>query len=197
MHLDEDAARAGAAGFLAGTEFAHVHDVSDGSLHMVLPAGVRSAMVDAGWGDPHPFAGKTLRSGFHVSENAAFVFGPRDADELEVVWGLVRAAHAQALESHVSAPRTPYEPVRRITDETSAWDGVDSPDGPQGWIMLRVGDAELGALHPQGQQYRVGSLDGAQSRALATASDAEETMKRLSQEHQRVTGTPPRVSQAA
>ena len=79
--LDEETARGPREAFQTGREFAHIHPPEDGSLHMTLPADVAQVAYAARWGEPHPFAGTPL------------VFGPRDEDELEVVWGLLRASY--------------------------------------------------------------------------------------------------------
>jgi phospholipase/carboxylesterase len=71
-------------------EFAHLHPEYDGSLHLTLPAGQAADLVAKGWGTPHPWAGSRLSAGFTM------VFGPRDAGEVEIVAGIVRASHAYA-----------------------------------------------------------------------------------------------------
>lgn len=67
--------------FQAETEFAHLHPTYDGSLHVALPPDAARAVVDGGWGEPHP------RSGYML------VFGPRTDDEVEIVWQIVRASY--------------------------------------------------------------------------------------------------------
>ena len=70
--------------FQAGREFAHLHPAEDGSLHMTLPPDLAAEAYEKGWGEPHPYSGTPL------------VFGPRDEEELEVVWGLLQASYAFA-----------------------------------------------------------------------------------------------------
>jgi len=82
------------AGFMIGREFAHLHPPTDGSLHMSLPAGIVRAVVDNGWAELHPLAGKHGLPG-----NIVMVYGPRDDAELEIVAALVRASHAGACRS--------------------------------------------------------------------------------------------------
>jgi hypothetical protein len=79
--LDEAAASGPPEAFQAGREFAHVHPEHDGSLHMTLPADLAAEAYEKGWGEPHPVSGTPL------------IFGPRDDDELEVVWLLLRASY--------------------------------------------------------------------------------------------------------
>lgn len=68
-------------------EFAHLHD--DGSLHLALPAGIREAVVAAGWGERHPYFGPRV--------NVTLLFGPRDDEELEIAKRCVRAAYDYAV----------------------------------------------------------------------------------------------------
>ena len=77
--------------FLLGTEFAHLHPLPDGSLHMVLPPSVHAATIEAGWGIPHPMAGMPT-----VSPQTILIYAPRDAAEREVVRQLIAAAERYA-----------------------------------------------------------------------------------------------------
>jgi phospholipase/carboxylesterase len=78
-------------GFMVQREFAHVHPASDGSLHMALPSAIVDAVIDNGWAERHPLAGK-----YGLPNNIVMVYGPRDDAELEIVVALVRASHAGA-----------------------------------------------------------------------------------------------------
>jgi hypothetical protein len=82
--LDEDNAAGPREAFQAGREFAHLHPPYDGSLHMTLPPGLADEAYAKGWGEPHPYSGTPL------------IFGPRDGDELEVVWTLLHASYTFA-----------------------------------------------------------------------------------------------------
>jgi hypothetical protein len=73
--------------FLLSTEFAHLHPLPDGSLHMVLPPEAHTSAVKAGWGIPHPMAGVPS-----VSPQTILIYAPRDAAEREVVTTLVASA---------------------------------------------------------------------------------------------------------
>jgi hypothetical protein len=77
--------------FMVEREFAHLHPAYDGSLHMTLPPDILDVVLAAGWAEPHPLAGR-----HGLPSNIVMVFGPRDADELEVVGDLLRASHAHA-----------------------------------------------------------------------------------------------------
>jgi hypothetical protein len=46
-----------------------------------------AAALEAGWAEPHPLAGGFTPSG------TVMVYGPRNAEELEVVWNLVQQSH--------------------------------------------------------------------------------------------------------
>lgn len=87
-------AHAADGGFMIGREFAHLHPPSDGSLHMSLPSEIVRTVVDNGWAELHPLAGKHGLPG-----NIVMVYGPRDDAEFEIVAALVRASHAGACRS--------------------------------------------------------------------------------------------------
>jgi Family of unknown function (DUF5519) len=77
--------------FMIGREFAHIHPPSDGSLHMVLPPDVVERVIENGWAERHPLAGR-----YGLPANIVMVYGPRDADEVGTVADLVRASHSFA-----------------------------------------------------------------------------------------------------
>jgi Family of unknown function (DUF5519) len=77
--------------FLIGREFAHLHPSPDHSLHAMLPTETVTEAVESGWAEPHPVALRGL-----IPPNAVMLYAPRDETELEVIEGLVRAAHAFA-----------------------------------------------------------------------------------------------------
>jgi len=79
------------AGFMIAREFAHLHPPDDGSLHMSLPAEIVHTVVDNGWAELHPLAGK-----HGLPANIVMVYGPRDDAELQIVAALVRASHDAA-----------------------------------------------------------------------------------------------------
>jgi phospholipase/carboxylesterase len=78
--------------FMIEHEFAHLHPSSDGSLHMVLPPDVVDRVLENQWAERHPLAGR-----HGLPTNIVMVYGPRNADELEVVIELVRASHEHAM----------------------------------------------------------------------------------------------------
>ena len=65
----------------APLEPAHLHGVTDTSIHMCLPRDRAAEVCALGWGEPH-------RHAQHATE--IMVYGPRDQDELEVVLSLLR-----------------------------------------------------------------------------------------------------------
>ena len=79
------------AGFMLEREFAHLHPPDDGSLHLSLPPAIVEAVIDNGWAERHPLAGK-----HGLPTNIVMVYGPRDEAELALVEALVRASHAAA-----------------------------------------------------------------------------------------------------
>jgi hypothetical protein len=93
FHLRDESARGPREAFQAGREFAHLHPSDDGSLHVTLPPDLYDEVLAKGWGEPHPLSGTML------------VWGPRDADELEVVWSIVKASYAYANGTYVAGGR--------------------------------------------------------------------------------------------
>jgi luciferase-like monooxygenase len=77
--------------FMVGHEFAHLHPLSDGSLHLVLPPDVVDDVIENGWAERHPLAGR-----HGLPTNIVMVYGPRDDDELTVVEDLLQASHRLA-----------------------------------------------------------------------------------------------------
>jgi Family of unknown function (DUF5519) len=91
--LDDSRAGGPPEAFQAEREFAHLHPLEDGSLHMTLPAEIAEEAYEKGWGEPHPYSGTPL------------IFAPRDEQELDVVWRLLRASHAFATGGRSSTGR--------------------------------------------------------------------------------------------
>lgn len=90
--LDRDHAKGPDAAFVLPEdgEFAHMHPEADGSLHVVLPHAQAYDALTKGWGTAHPLAGVRLSAGM------VLVYGPRDALEVDIVAGIVAAAHQYA-----------------------------------------------------------------------------------------------------
>ena len=77
--------------FMIGREFAHIHPMPDGSLHAALPPEVAREAIEKGWAEQHPVA----RMGY-IPQNVVMIYAPRDAEEIEVVAGLVAEAYRYA-----------------------------------------------------------------------------------------------------
>src|SRR5262245_11039206 len=75
-----DCERPTEAGYMVEREFAHLHPIFDGSLHMSLPPAIVDAVIENGWAERHPLAGQ-----FGLPGNIVMVYGPRDEGELEIV----------------------------------------------------------------------------------------------------------------
>jgi hypothetical protein len=75
-----DEVAANSSAMIVGREFAHIHaDPGTGSLHLRLSAGVAGEVVDAGWGEWHPFALDGSMPGLIM------VYAPRDTFDLEAI----------------------------------------------------------------------------------------------------------------
>ena len=59
--------------FMIWTEFAHVHPLPDGSLHVALPAEVADEVIARGWGEQHPMAKRGM-----IPPNVCMLYAPRD-----------------------------------------------------------------------------------------------------------------------
>jgi hypothetical protein len=72
--------------FLGAREIGHFHPW-DGSMHVALPPPVAEQAVAQGWAEIHPVA----RAG-RASQNKVMVYGPRDRDEIDIIFALLEAA---------------------------------------------------------------------------------------------------------
>ncbi|MFB4278134.1 luciferase family protein [Nonomuraea sp. MTCD27] len=92
LHMEPAHAYGPASAFVRdSTEFAHLHGVFDGSLHALLPEADAAEAVEKGWAELHPI----VHEG-RCPPTLVLLYGPRDEDELETVWELVRRSHAFA-----------------------------------------------------------------------------------------------------
>jgi len=77
-------------------EFAHLH--ADGSWHLVVDVGMVKTIVDAGWGERHPWYDRGVLE--------VLVYAPRDKAEMAIVKRLIKTSieHAsnEALEASVA-----------------------------------------------------------------------------------------------
>lgn len=91
LWLSEDAPSGPPEAFMIGREFAHIHPMPDGSLHAALPPEVAREAIEKGWAEQHPVA----RMGY-IPRNVVMIYAPRDAEEIEVVTGLVVESYRYA-----------------------------------------------------------------------------------------------------
>ena len=84
--IKEDVTVARPEVIVGGREFAHIHP--DGSLHASLPPALAQQAVETGWAVSHPWANQ--RPGW---EGFVMIFTPTNAEELDVVWGLVQTSY--------------------------------------------------------------------------------------------------------
>lgn len=85
LWLDESYAAAPRTSFLIGREFAHIHPLPDGSMHLALPPEAASEVLAKRWGEQHPVAKTGL-----LPLGIVMVYAPRDERELDVVMHIVR-----------------------------------------------------------------------------------------------------------
>lgn len=96
---------------------------------MMLPPDLARVTELQGAGEPHPIARLGL-----ILPTAMMVYGPRDRDELEIVWNILRASHAFATGASSSAlrARAPSQEAKtgKVTHSTSS--GVTAQHGNSG-----------------------------------------------------------------
>jgi phospholipase/carboxylesterase len=81
--------------FHRGRKFAHIHPHHDSSLYLILSEHLKDEVEAARWGIRHP------------DYHPILVYGPRDRDELEVVWATVQASYALVLGNDASPGARP------------------------------------------------------------------------------------------
>lgn len=96
LYLESSEANGPEDGFMLGTEFAHVHPTPDFSLHLTLPEPIRTEAINAGWVEPHPFAGYPT-----VSPLIVLLFASRDEAELAIAKRLLKASWAYAYDGRI------------------------------------------------------------------------------------------------
>lgn len=84
LWLTKEPRRVEPLAFMAEREFAHLHPPDDGSLHLTLPPRWREEALAKGWAEPH-LAGMVAL----MPSSDVMVYGPRDEQELDVVYNLV------------------------------------------------------------------------------------------------------------
>ncbi len=65
-------------------EFAHLHPLPDGSMHMALPLDVAQEAIDKGWAEHHPM----VQAGM-IPGNYVMVYAPRTLAEQQTVYRLL------------------------------------------------------------------------------------------------------------
>lgn len=91
--LDESAAKTGGPRALnAALEFGHSHTPTEGSTHMFLLPAYAQILLDKGRGELHASTNQIAGA----DSRYMMVYGPRDNEELAVVWLAVQASYAFA-----------------------------------------------------------------------------------------------------
>src|SRR5215208_7966717 len=91
LWLREDLPAGRQEAFMIGREFAHIHPMPDGSLHAALPPDVAEEAISKSWPEQHPVA----RMGY-ITPHVLTIYAPKEAEEVEVVAGLVVEAYRYA-----------------------------------------------------------------------------------------------------
>jgi hypothetical protein len=77
---------------IEGVEFAHVHPIYDGSLHVLLPSSWAREVVEKKWGEYHP-----LYAIGYFTNPFVMVYAPRNLDELIIVYEIVLISYLYAI----------------------------------------------------------------------------------------------------
>jgi hypothetical protein len=72
-------------------EFAHTH--KDGSMHLMLASKDEKVVLEAGWGELHPWHHKGVRE--------ILIYAPRNQNEIETVKAIVQASYDHVISSGV------------------------------------------------------------------------------------------------
>ena len=91
LWLSEDVPAGAPEALMIEREFAHIHPMTDGSLHAALPPEIAQEAIRKDWAEQYPAA----RMGY-IPHNVVMIYAPRDAEEIEVVAGLVVEAYRYA-----------------------------------------------------------------------------------------------------
>ena len=67
-------------------EIAHIHHI-DGSMHMVLSPSDAKKVIETGWGELHPLAGR-----FIPVKTYMFIYAPRNEEDLRIVQQILNVA---------------------------------------------------------------------------------------------------------
>lgn len=66
--------------------------------HCVLPKDIFNLCIEKGWGQPHMLSGRFHPiAGTVIPETTLLFYAPRNEDELEIVWKILRASYEWAL----------------------------------------------------------------------------------------------------
>ncbi len=80
---------------LGSREFAHTH--KDGSMHLMLASKDEKMVLEAGWGELHPW--------HHKGVHEILIYAPRDQSEIETVKAIVQASYDHVISSEARMER--------------------------------------------------------------------------------------------
>lgn len=72
--------------FMRSTEFGHLHPITDGSMHIIVPKDIKEELLKAKWAELHPRDDKLI-----------MLYAPRTKDEYEMVIHILKIAYQNAL----------------------------------------------------------------------------------------------------
>lgn len=88
LSLERNIGRGSIEAFIIDREFAHIHPLPQGSVHLALPPDSCEAVIDQGWGEFHPLTYSGL-----IPPTIIMVYAPRNLEELNVVFEFVQMSY--------------------------------------------------------------------------------------------------------
>ena len=73
--------------FIDGHEFCLLHPRPEYGIHLTLPKNVREDAMRLGWAEPHPLTRLQV-----MPQTLVMVYAPRNDEELDMVFGLIRCS---------------------------------------------------------------------------------------------------------
>lgn len=88
FYIDSKYASKNSLKFMRSTEFGHLHPISDGSMHLIVPSQVKEELLKAKWAEQHPRNNKLI-----------MLYAPRTKDEYKLVINVLKVAYQNALKT--------------------------------------------------------------------------------------------------
>lgn len=88
LSLSQSIAKGSVEAFIIDREFAHIHPLPEGSIHLALPLDICKVVIDQNWGELHSLAFSGI-----VPPTIVMLYAPRNPEELNIVFGFVQLSY--------------------------------------------------------------------------------------------------------